>query len=112
MKENLDIGNMIPGGTQMSDNGIIEKYCYDADITNCETECFSGSSVSEKMRALTIWDKYCEVGTDDFGFKAPPVGRNDYVHGFGFIELEVTYWSATVVDKYAIELIINIKRKI
>jgi len=37
LKENLDIGTMIQGIEEMSDNGIIEKYCYDNDSTNCET---------------------------------------------------------------------------
>ncbi len=36
LKENLDIGTMISSDTVMSDNGIIEKYCYDNDPANCE----------------------------------------------------------------------------
>ncbi len=36
LKENLDVGNMIQGNVNMSDNGTIEKYCYDNNTTNCE----------------------------------------------------------------------------
>jgi len=37
MAENLNIGEMINGSENMTDNGIIEKYCYDNDPANCET---------------------------------------------------------------------------
>ncbi len=36
LKENLDIGQMIPVDQAMEDNGIIEKYCYDSDEMSCE----------------------------------------------------------------------------
>ncbi|MCD4735514.1 MAG: hypothetical protein K8R53_05690, partial [Bacteroidales bacterium] len=36
-KENLDIGAMIDGTVNMSDDTIIEKYCYDNDPSNCDT---------------------------------------------------------------------------
>ena len=35
MAENLDKGEMINGIEEMTDNGIIEKYCYDNDVENC-----------------------------------------------------------------------------
>jgi uncharacterized protein (TIGR02145 family) len=35
-KENLDIGTMITTEESPSDNGIIEKYCYDNDPANCD----------------------------------------------------------------------------
>jgi len=38
--ENLDVGTMIVcngGEDDQTDNGIIEKYCYDNDVTNCDT---------------------------------------------------------------------------
>lgn len=40
LKENLDVGTMIQnisGGYQQTDNGAIEKYCYDNNPLNCET---------------------------------------------------------------------------
>jgi uncharacterized protein (TIGR02145 family) len=41
LKENLDVGTMInstsAGGYQQTNNGIIEKYCYDNNPANCET---------------------------------------------------------------------------
>lgn len=36
MVENLNIGFIIPGGNNMSDNGIIEKYCYENNTNNCD----------------------------------------------------------------------------
>jgi len=36
LKENLDIGIMIPGTQNQTDNEIIEKYCYANDPKNCE----------------------------------------------------------------------------
>jgi uncharacterized protein (TIGR02145 family) len=35
LKENLNIGTMIPGIQETASNGIIEKYCYNDDTTNC-----------------------------------------------------------------------------
>ena len=35
LKENLNVGTMIPGGRDISDDGIIEKYCYDNDPERC-----------------------------------------------------------------------------
>jgi uncharacterized protein (TIGR02145 family) len=37
LKENLNIGEMIPGGDEMQDNGMIEKYCYGTNPANCAT---------------------------------------------------------------------------
>jgi uncharacterized protein (TIGR02145 family) len=35
LKENLDVGTMIQGTTNSSNNGVIEKYCYNNDTANC-----------------------------------------------------------------------------
>lgn len=37
LKENLDVGTMIQGSDNASDNGTIEKYCYNNDLNNCST---------------------------------------------------------------------------
>jgi len=37
LKENLDVGTMIQGSADATDNGVIEKYCYDNDPNNCVT---------------------------------------------------------------------------
>ncbi|MFH1197568.1 MAG: FISUMP domain-containing protein [bacterium] len=37
LKENLDVGTMINGEDDQTDNGIIEKYCYNNLETNCTT---------------------------------------------------------------------------
>ena len=36
MAENLNIGEMIDGIEEMTDNGVIEKYCYDDNPVNCD----------------------------------------------------------------------------
>ena len=36
MAENLNIGTMLYGSANMTDNGVIEKYCYDNDSANCD----------------------------------------------------------------------------
>jgi uncharacterized protein (TIGR02145 family) len=36
LKENLDVGTMIPGNNDMFLNSKIEKYCYDDNPSNCE----------------------------------------------------------------------------
>lgn len=36
LKENLNVGVMIPVEQDMTDNDTIEKYCYDNDPTNCD----------------------------------------------------------------------------
>jgi uncharacterized protein (TIGR02145 family) len=37
LKENLNVGTMIPGTQTMSNDSAIEKYCYDDDPANCFT---------------------------------------------------------------------------
>ena len=37
MAENLNIGTMINGNTDQTDNSIMEKFCYNDDATNCAT---------------------------------------------------------------------------
>ncbi|MCD4735657.1 MAG: hypothetical protein K8R53_06405, partial [Bacteroidales bacterium] len=37
MAEDLNHGTMIPGGASMSNNGVVEKYCYNNDPYNCDT---------------------------------------------------------------------------
>ena len=38
MAENLNVGTRIDGASEQTDNGIIEKYCYDNDEENCDTD--------------------------------------------------------------------------
>ena len=37
LKENLDVGTMINNSQDQSDNGIVEKYCYNNNSNNCDT---------------------------------------------------------------------------
>jgi len=37
MKENLNVGALVDGGNYQTDNGVIEKYCYNNDTANCNT---------------------------------------------------------------------------
>ena len=36
LKENLNIGTIVNGSNNQTDNGVIEKYCYDNDPANCD----------------------------------------------------------------------------
>lgn len=46
MKENLNIGDMINGNVEMSDDGMIEKYCYNDESDSCNS-----------MGGLYLWDE-------------------------------------------------------
>jgi uncharacterized protein (TIGR02145 family) len=37
LRENLDVGSMVLGSADQTNNTIIEKYCYDDNPTNCDT---------------------------------------------------------------------------
>ena len=52
MAENLNIGTMINGSNNQSQNGTIEKYCYNDDANNCVT--YGG---------LYQWDEMMQYGT-------------------------------------------------
>jgi uncharacterized protein (TIGR02145 family) len=86
LKENLNIGTMIQGTQNMTDNGVIEKYCYD----NLETNC-------DEWGGLYQWDEMMQY-SDTAGIQGicPPnwhiptdeeikmlEGAIDSQHGFG-----------------------------
>ena len=52
LKENLNVGSMINGTEDMTDNGVIEKYCYDNDNANCD-----------EYGGLYQWDEMMEYST-------------------------------------------------
>ena len=52
LKENLDAGTTIKGVDSLKNNGIIEKYCYNNDSTNCN-----------KFGGLYTWDEAMQYAT-------------------------------------------------
>lgn len=54
LKENLNIGEMIPGDDEMQNNSIIEKYCYDDNPANCD-----------KYGGLYRWDEMMQYVTQE-----------------------------------------------
>jgi uncharacterized protein (TIGR02145 family) len=52
MADNLDVGTMITGATNMTNNSILEKYCYGDDPANCAT-----------YGALYQWDEMMQYVT-------------------------------------------------
>jgi len=53
LRENLNIGTMLPGDSAQKNNGIIEKYCYDDDTANCDA--YGGLyQWNEMMRYLPV----------------------------------------------------------
>ncbi len=63
LKENLDIGEMIPGFSIQTNNDIIEKYCYDNNTANCS---FYGG--------LYQWDEAMQYGTSPVRPGICPIG--------------------------------------
>ena len=55
MAENLNVGIMINGNEEMTDNSVIEKYCYDNDENNCNI--YGG---------LYQWDELMQYDTSRF----------------------------------------------
>jgi len=53
-KENLNIGTMVNGSTVQTNNGTIEKYCFDNNTANCDT--YGG---------LYQWDEMMQYSTID-----------------------------------------------
>ncbi len=54
LKENLNVGTRIDGGTAQTDNSTIEKYCYNNDANNCTT--YGG---------LYQWDEAMQYSTSE-----------------------------------------------
>jgi uncharacterized protein (TIGR02145 family) len=54
LKENMNVGTMISGTSEQTDNGITEKYCYNDEPANCD---FYG--------ALYQWDEAMQYGTTE-----------------------------------------------
>jgi uncharacterized protein (TIGR02145 family) len=52
LKENLNVGTMIPGEEDMTDNGIVEKYCYNDAADSCK-----------KYGGLYQWDEMMQYTT-------------------------------------------------
>lgn len=63
LKENLDIGTMIPGTQNQTDNGVIEKYCYNDDSTECQ-----------KSGGLYLWNGAMQYKTIEKSQGICPVG--------------------------------------
>jgi uncharacterized protein (TIGR02145 family) len=63
MKENLNVGTMIPGTQASTDNGILEKYCYGNDNANCEI--YGG---------LYKWDEMMQYDTGQYNTGICPPG--------------------------------------
>jgi uncharacterized protein (TIGR02145 family) len=63
MAENLNIGNMILGAFDQTDDGTIEKYCYDNDPANCVT--YGG---------LYQWDEMMQYTTIESTQGVCPIG--------------------------------------
>jgi len=51
MGENLNVGDMIKDTLEMKDNGVIEKYCFNNDPTNCDE--YGGFYQWEEMMEYT-----------------------------------------------------------
>jgi uncharacterized protein (TIGR02145 family) len=99
MKQNLNIGTMILGGTTQSNNGLIEKYCYDNDLSNCAV--FGGMyqwlemmKYSTAPGAQGICPTGWHIPTDgEFAILENVMGGWEYAGG-RLKETGYTHWSA------------------
>jgi uncharacterized protein (TIGR02145 family) len=91
-KENLDIGTMIPGNIEQTNNGVLEKYCYNNDPANCEV--YGG---------LYQWDemmKYGNGGNQGIckeGWRVPSQGDICDIIGVlgGYVSCNASGWTDT-----------------
>lgn len=60
MAKNLNIGERLAGSSDMSDNGTIEKYCYDDEEANCET--YGGLYQWEEIVQYSAAEDICPAG--------------------------------------------------
>ncbi|MCD4682135.1 MAG: hypothetical protein K8R86_02525, partial [Bacteroidales bacterium] len=62
MAENLNIGTMIYGTSNQTNNATIEKYCYNDDLTHCNT--YGGRYQWDEMMQYTSWPRngICPTG--------------------------------------------------
>ena len=82
LKENLDVGTMIQGTANPSNNGVIEKYCYGNDTANCNK--YGG--LYQWSEAMAYDTANCARGICPEGWHIPTkaefdtlaVNRNDY----------------------------------
>ncbi len=64
LKENIDVGTMIPSNQEQADNGIIEKFCYNNDITNCDK--YGGLYEWDEVMQYTVGEKSQGLCPDGF----------------------------------------------
>lgn len=126
LKENLNVGTMIPGNQEQTNNGIIEKYCYDNNEAYCDTFgglyqweevlqnatpvqgiCPAGWHVATENEYRTLWNavQYWEtnslaengIGSNITGFSALFGG---YLNSSAFTSLNSVagFWTATEND--------------
>lgn len=64
LKENLDIGTMIQSNVAQTDNGTIEKFCYNNDVTNCDK--YGGLYEWDELMRYTVGEKNQGLCPDGF----------------------------------------------
>jgi uncharacterized protein (TIGR02145 family) len=99
MAENLNIGEMINGNSNQTDNGIIEKYCYDNVPTNCDE--YGGLYQWNEMMQYTTTQGVQGICLD--GWHIPTDGEwtiltdflgGESVAGGKMKELGTTHWNS------------------
>jgi uncharacterized protein (TIGR02145 family) len=99
MAENLNIGTMIPGASDMMNNSTIEKYCYDDNTANCDV--YGGLYQWNEMMGYTTTQG--TQGICPTGWHVPTDDEWDimenYLGGFGVAggklkEAGTTHWNA------------------
>jgi hypothetical protein len=119
LKENLDVGTMILGTDTSKDNGIIEKYCYNDSIENCNTYgglyqwneamqytttpgargiCPSGWHIPTIVEIAILSSTVGDDGTNTSGFSALLAGYR-YLNGYFYgLSYDAVFWSSMEIN--------------
>ncbi len=99
MAENLNIGTMINGSSNQTDNSTIEKYCYDNNTSNCDT--YGGLYQWDEMMQYTtqqgtqgICPSGWHIPTDDEWITLTNFLGGVLIAGGKMKETGTTHWSS------------------
>jgi len=118
LKENLDVGVMIKGTENQTNNNIIEKYCYDNDPANCaaygglyqwdeamqyvKTEkargiCPNGWNLPTLMDFQTL-NSFAEKNSNTLKSKGQGSGYGRGTNNSGFSTIFTGYWDKSILS--------------
>lgn len=92
MAENLNVGSQVTGSVEMTDNGQIEKYCYDNDPENCKI--YGGLYQWEEVMSYTNEIEEVNQGICPEGWHIPSLAELNYADDYGELkEAGFAHWN-------------------